>query len=212
MTGICISTVQVHSKKWLALALEQKGDKLVACTSSQTSLQEAENSLKGTLQRLKRLEDLDASFKSVSYLIHSGRLEDLDASFKSSRMDEIGHRLVQLSDGKGHPFSLEEISQKNWSPARLAISRQLLQVKKGNVLSYGGLATLCRSSPRGVGSVMRSNPVPWAIPCHRVIHSNGTLGKLGGTTSGTKEKARILQAEGVPFNSNGTVQRKVILK
>ena len=193
MTGICISTVQVHSKKWLALALEQKGDKLVACTSSQNSLQEAENSLKGTLQRLKRLEDLDASFKA-------------------SRMDEIGHRLVQLSDGKGHPFSLEEISQKNWSPARLAISRQLLQVKKGNVISYGGLATLCRSSPRGVGSVMRSNPVPWAIPCHRVIHSNGTLGKLGGTTSGTKEKARILQAEGVPFNSNGTVQRKVILK
>jgi len=193
MTGIGISTVQVHSKKWLALALEQIGDKLVACTSSQNSAQEAENSLKGSLQRLKRLKELDESFKS-------------------SRMDEIGNRLGQLSYGIGHPFSLEEISQKNWSPARLAISKQLLQVKKGNVISYGGLATLCRSSPRGVGSVMRSNPVPWAIPCHRVIHSNGTLGKLGGTTSGTKEKARILQAEGVPFNSNGTVQRKAILK
>ncbi len=192
MTTIGISTVQVHSKKWLALALEQKGDQLVACTSSRNSAQEAEISLKGTLQRLKRLRELDESFKS-------------------SRMEEIGHRLGQLSDGKGHPFSLEEISQKNWSPARLAISRKLLQVKKGNVISYGGLATLCRSSPRGVGSVMRSNPVPWAIPCHRVIHSDGTPGKLGGTTSGTKEKARILQAEGVPFNSNGTVQRKAIL-
>ena len=193
MTGICISTMQVHSKKWLAFALELKGDKLVACTSSPNSAQEAESSLKGALQRLERLRELDESFKS-------------------SRMDQIGNRLGQLSYGIGHPFSLEEISQKNWSPARLAISKQLLQVKKGNVISYGGLATLCRSSPRGVGSVMRSNPVPWAIPCHRVIHSNGTLGKLGGTTSGTKEKARILQAEGVPFNSNGTVQRKAILK
>ena len=193
MTGIGISTVQVHSKKWLALALEQKGDKLVACTSSQNSAKEAENSLKGTLQRLNRLKELDASFKSP-------------------RMDEIGNRLGQLSNGKGHPFSLEEISRKHWSPARLAISKQLLQVKKGNVISYGGLAKLCQSSPRGVGSVMRSNPVPWAIPCHRVIHSNGTLGKLGGTTSGTKEKARILQAEGVPFNSNGTVQRTAIQK
>ncbi|MFW9983315.1 MAG: hypothetical protein ACFFCB_01125, partial [Candidatus Odinarchaeota archaeon] len=121
MTGICFSTVQVHSKKWLALALEQEGDKLVACTSSQNSAQEAENSLKGTLQRLKRLTELDESFRS-------------------SRMDAIGHRLGQLSDGKGQPFSFEEISKKNWSPARLAISRQLLQVKKGNVISYGGLA------------------------------------------------------------------------
>jgi O-6-methylguanine DNA methyltransferase len=193
MTGICISTVQVHSKKWLALALEQKGDKLVACTSSQNSAQEAEISLKETLHRFKRLKELGKSFKS-------------------SRIDEIGYRLSQLSDGKGHPFDLEEISQRNWSPARLAISKQLLQVQRGNVISYGGLATLCKSSPRGVGSVMRSNPVPWAIPCHRVIHSDGTLGKLGGTTSGTKEKARILQAEGVPFNSNGTVQQKAIQK
>ncbi|MFX1300905.1 MAG: MGMT family protein [Promethearchaeota archaeon] len=193
MTRIGISTVQVHPNKWLALALEQKGDKLVACTSSQNSAHDAENSLKGTLRRLKRLKELDESFKS-------------------SRMDEIGNRLGKLSNGKGHPFSLEEISQKNWSPVRLSISKQLLQVKKGNVISYGGLAKLCQSSPRGVGSVMRSNPVPWAIPCHRVIHSNGTLGKLGGTTSGTKEKARILQAEGVPFKSNGTVQRTAIQK
>jgi O-6-methylguanine DNA methyltransferase len=184
--------VQVHSKKWLAFVLEQKGDKLVACTSSRNSAQEAENSLKGTLKRLKRLKEMDKSFKSP-------------------RIEEIGRRLGQLSDGKGHPFSLEEISQKNWSPARLEISRQLLQVKKGNVISYGGLATLCKSSPRGVGSVMRSNPVPWAIPCHRVIHSNGTLGKLGGTISGTIEKARILRAEGVPFNANGTIQQIAIL-
>ena len=193
MTGICISTVQVHQKKWLSLALEQNGNKLVACTSSQNSAQEAEASLKGTLRRLKRLKELDKSSKSF-------------------RIDEIGSRLGQLSDGKGHPFDLEEISLRNWSPARLAISKRLLQVPRGNVISYGGLATLSKSSPRGVGSVMRSNPVPWAIPCHRVIHFDGTLGKLGGTTSGTKEKARILQAEGVPFKSNGTVQRKAILK
>jgi O-6-methylguanine DNA methyltransferase len=193
MTGICISSVQVHSKKWLALALEQKGDRLVACTSSQNSAQEAENSLKGTIRRLKRLNEFDESFQS-------------------SRIAEIGQRLSPLSEGKGHPFSLDEISQRNWSPARLVISTRLLQVQRGNVISYGGLATLCRSSPRGVGSVMRSNPVPWAVPCHRVIHSDGTLGKLGGTISGTKEKARILQAEGVPFNSNGTVQQKAILE
>ena len=192
MTGICISTVQVHSKKWLALALEHKGNRLVACTSSQNSASEAETSLKNALRRLKRLHELDESLQSP-------------------RLNEIGQRLGQLSDGVGHPFSLDEISQKNWSPARLTISSKLLTLQKGNVISYGGLAKLCNSSPRGVGSVMRSNPVPWAVPCHRVIHSDGTLGKLGGTISGTKEKARILRAEGVPFTANGTVQRKAIL-
>ena len=191
MRGICLSTLQIYSTKWLSFALDEE-DKLVACTSSQNSAKDAETHLKGALRRLKRMNELNEGYQSL-------------------RMPEIGQRLIQLSNGKGDAFSLAEISQKNWSPARLTISSQLLHVQRGKVISYGGLAKLSSSSPRGVGSVMRSNPVPWAIPCHRVIHSNGELGKLGGTVSGTKEKVRILHAEGVLFNADGTVQQKAIV-
>ncbi len=192
MTPINIGIMQIKPDRWLAFAVEKGTDNLVACTSSPIAAQNAETSLKNALRRLKRFDDYDESYRLP-------------------QSSEIGQRLGQLMQGKGQPFDLKGISQTNWSPARLNISKQLLQVPKGKVISYGGLARLTNSSPRGVGSVMRSNPVPWAVPCHRVIHSDGRLGKLGGTISGTKEKARILQAEGVLFNKDGTVSQKVLV-
>lgn len=173
--------------------MEAGSEKLVACTSSEHSEEEAKRSLMGALHRLKRLSEVDETLKSLA-------------------APQIGTRLTALFKGKGDSFSLDEISVKNWSSARLTVSKRLLQVPRGRVVSYGGLAQRCNSSPRGVGSVMRSNPVPWAVPCHRVIHSDGRLGKLGGTVSGTKEKARILRAEGVLFNSDGTVNLKSFVK
>jgi O-6-methylguanine DNA methyltransferase len=191
MTAISIGIVQVEPSRWIALALEIDTSALVACTSSNQSAEGAMMNLKDALLRLKRFNELDEAHKIP-------------------KIAQIGSRLAELLQGDGQPFSLNEISLKNWSSARLAISKQLLQVPRGKVISYGELAKQSNSSPRGVGSVMRSNPVPWAIPCHRVIHSDGRLGKLGGTISGTKEKARILRAEGVLFNSNGTVNQQSV--
>ncbi len=174
------------------MALEKSSGALVACTSSTQSPDDANRSLQNALLRLKRLDELDATLQLPN-------------------TSQVSHRLVELLRGEGQPFSLNEISQTNWSSARHVISEQLLQVPRGMVISYGELAKRSNSSPRGVGSVMRSNPVPWAIPCHRVIHSDGRLGKLGGSTSGTVEKARILRAEGVLFNSDGTVPHSLIV-
>ena len=186
-----MATLRIDPNRWLALALDEKDNKLVACTSNKTE-QETVLGLKGALRRLKRLPELDET-------IHS------------THISQSAQKLSQLIEGKEHPFAFHEISMIGWSKPRVEISRQLIQVPKGKVISYGGLAKLANSSARGVGSVMRTNPVPWAIPCHRVIHSDGQLGKLGGTVAGTKEKARILQAEGVPFNANGRVNEKAIL-
>lgn len=191
MTNIGITTLRVDPNRWLALALDVNDNKLVACTSTKTE-QEAVSNLKGALRRLNRLHELNESVQSP-------------------HISRVAQKLSLLIQGKEQPFAFHEISMIGWSKSRIEISRQLLQVPKGRVISYGGLAKLANSSPRGVGSVMRTNPVPWAVPCHRVIHSDGQLGKLGGTVSGTKEKARILQAEGVPFTANGRVNEKAIL-
>lgn len=193
MKAVSIGSIQVSPSRWIIYAVEAASAKLVACTSSEQSEEEGKRRLMGALHRLKRLREVDEPAQLLA-------------------APQIGTRLAALLDGKGDPFSLDEISVKNWSSARLAISKRLLQVPRGKVVSYGALAQQNNSSPRGVGSVMRSNPVPWAIPCHRVIHSDGRLGKLGGTVSGTKEKARILRAEGVLFNSEGTVNPKSFVK
>jgi O-6-methylguanine DNA methyltransferase len=195
MNAVGIGSLKVASSRWIALAVEMNRGTLVACTSSEQSEEEARKSLRNALHRLKRISEIDDTEQSVT-------------------ISKMGTRLAKLFEGTGRPFSLTEISRRNWSSARLRVSKKLLEVPRGKVISYGNLAEQTNSSPRGVGSIMRSNPVPWAVPCHRVIHSDGRLGKLGGTVSGTKEKARILRAEGVLFNSEEVVNPKsmVILK
>jgi O-6-methylguanine DNA methyltransferase len=45
---------------------------------------------------------------------------------------------------------------------------------------------------RAVGQVLKHNPYPLIIPCHRVIKSNGSL---GGYTLGKKIKRALLKLE-----------------
>ena len=71
------------------------------------------------------------------------------------------------------------------------------QVPFGQTISYGQLAALAGSKNafRAVGSAMRRNPLQLIIPCHRVINSNGVMGKYGGGER-NKVKLWLLEHEG----------------
>jgi methylated-DNA-[protein]-cysteine S-methyltransferase len=76
------------------------------------------------------------------------------------------------------------------------------EVPWGETVAYGELAAMVGrpGAARAVGSIMRRNPVPFVIPCHRVVGANGRLGGYGGglTTGGSLEIKRWLLAhEGV---------------
>ena len=72
----------------------------------------------------------------------------------------------------------------------------------GEVRSYGwGARELGKpGAARGVGQALARNPVPVIIPCHRVIHSNGTPGGFAGKMSFVETKLRLLSLEGYRFN------------
>ena len=55
----------------------------------------------------------------------------------------------------------------------------LKNIPLGTFISYRGLAEQSGHPKafRAVGSVMNKNPFPLIIPCHRVIHSNGSIGE-----------------------------------
>lgn len=87
-----------------------------------------------------------------------------------------------------------------------AVLRLLLEVPRGKVTTYGGIAKALakrttRWSPkaaRAVGTAMKNNPCAPKIPCHRVIKSDGSLGNfMGGAPEGAKRKRVILEREGV---------------
>lgn len=69
-------------------------------------------------------------------------------------------------------------------------------IPKGTTMTYAEVATKAGNpkAARAVANVMAANYDP-AVPCHRVIRSDGSLG--GYNRGGTDKKRAILQSEGV---------------
>lgn len=80
----------------------------------------------------------------------------------------------------------------------------LKNVRFGNVVSYKGLAILAGypNAARAVGTIMAKNRIPLIFPCHRVIKSNGEVGKYGG---GESLKKFLLEIEGVVIKGDKVI-------
>lgn len=69
-------------------------------------------------------------------------------------------------------------------------------IPKGQVMTYKEVAAAAgnEQASRAVANIMAAN-YDVAVPCHRVIRTDGGLG--GYNRGGIKAKAKLLQAEGV---------------
>ncbi len=74
------------------------------------------------------------------------------------------------------------------------VYRALLSVPPAVTVSYGTLAELAGypRAARAVGNAMAANPIPVVIPCHRVVRSDGSLGRYGKDPAW---KPRLLEHE-----------------
>ncbi len=72
------------------------------------------------------------------------------------------------------------------------------KIPKGDVMTYKQVAIKAGrpKAARAVGNILNKNYDP-AIPCHRVIRSDG---KLGGYNRSKDQKYRILKQEGYETN------------
>jgi methylated-DNA-[protein]-cysteine S-methyltransferase len=107
-------------------------------------------------------------------------VRELEAYFK-------GERLSWRSDEV-------DLGEESMTPFALRTVEALLTVPAGYTVSYGGLAHMAGypRAARAVGSVMAQNPIPIVVPCHRVIRSDGNLGRYGADSSW---KERLLAHE-----------------
>lgn len=89
----------------------------------------------------------------------------------------------------------------NISPFQRKVYLALLEVPRGQTISYKELGERigCRS-PQAIGQALRRNPFAPAVPCHRVISSDGSLGGFHGQREGEmiERKRRLLQEERLP--------------
>lgn len=92
----------------------------------------------------------------------------------------------RLPIGDGTPFQ-----QRVWLKSR--------EIDPGETRTYGWIATQLRLRPvhcRAIGNALRSNPLPIAVPCHRVVSASGLGGYAGKVTGALVDiKCRLLAFE-----------------
>jgi len=63
----------------------------------------------------------------------------------------------------------------------VSVINSLIKTRPGESTTYSDLAKKINSKAfRAVGSVLRNNPLPLIIPCHRVIKKDGKIGGFMG--------------------------------
>lgn len=83
----------------------------------------------------------------------------------------------------------------------------LRKIPRGKVTSYGFLAKQIGVHPRLIGRILHHNTDPDNNPCHRVIHTDGSL--AGGYVFGGLDiQKHLLEAEGVKFNNQQKAEVK----
>lgn len=72
--------------------------------------------------------------------------------------------------------------------------KALLQIHKGETTSYTQIAQIIGrpKAVRAVASAIGKNPVSWIIPCHRILHKDGSL---SGYRWNAKRKQQLLKWE-----------------
>jgi methylated-DNA-[protein]-cysteine S-methyltransferase len=71
------------------------------------------------------------------------------------------------------------------------------RIPRGKVMTYRDVAKALDSNGyRAVGNALNKNPYAPAVPCHRVVGSDGSLTGFAG---GLAKKRKLLEQEGVPF-------------
>ncbi|MDE1892289.1 MAG: MGMT family protein [Betaproteobacteria bacterium] len=74
----------------------------------------------------------------------------------------------------------------------------ILTIPVGSVKTYQVIAQEIRHTRavRAVGTACGANPLPFIVPCHRVV---GSSGKLGGFGLGIEFKRELLAKEGITY-------------
>lgn len=81
------------------------------------------------------------------------------------------------------------------TPFAKRVYKAVSGIPLGEVRTYKWVARKAGSpgAARAVGRIMKNNPYPLAIPCHRVVRSDGDIGDYA--FGGRKQKKAILDLE-----------------
>lgn len=94
------------------------------------------------------------------------------------------------------------------TPFQEAVLRKAAEIPRGEVRPYGWVAAEIGhpGAERAVGNALAANPVPLAVPCHRVVRADGRLGRY--SLGADHNKRLLLAAEGLDIEAHERLAAK----
>lgn len=122
---------------------------------------------------------------------HTGRPISRAATLPPRLQRAIARRLA------GDRRARIDLDLRGATSFEVAVWRKALEIPRGEVRPYGWVAAEIGhpKAVRAVGTALAHNPIPLVVPCHRVVRSDGTIGRY--SLGGAENKRRILEAEGL---------------
>jgi methylated-DNA-[protein]-cysteine S-methyltransferase len=110
-----------------------------------------------------------------------------------ARLDPARRQLDEYFGGGRTAFELP----LDWSLSRgfrARVLHAIAAIPYGSTGTYRSVATAAGTpnAVRAAGSACATNPIPIIVPCHRVVRSDGTMGRYGG---GEAAKRTLLEHE-----------------
>ena len=133
-------------------------------------------------ERAKLLRDLEQAFPRTSLIPDQASLAGTIAK-AAALVDAPEQRCELALDLRG-------------SPLELAVWEALIAIPPGQTRSYGAIARNLNvaASAQDVGAACAANRIAVAVPCHRVVKSDGSI---SGYRWGVGRKRRLINREGV---------------
>ena len=110
----------------------------------------------------------------------------------SKNLKKFKNNLINFLNKKKNIFESDFSIEGNATQKK--VWKELTRIKPGKTKSYGEIAKKFKLSPRHVGKICGQNKIVIAIPCHRVVRSDGSMGGFS-SRGGIILKKKILDFE-----------------
>jgi len=110
----------------------------------------------------------------------------------SKNLKRFRNNLINFLNRKNNAFESDFLIKGNIIQKQ--VWKELTRIKLGKTKSYGEIAKKFKLSPRHVGKICGQNKIVIAIPCHRVVRSDGSMGGFS-SRGGIILKKKILDFE-----------------
>ena len=120
----------------------------------------------------------------------------------------LARRLRDYAAGAPDDFRDVELELAHLTPFQRRIVHACRAIGYGQTCSYGELAAAAGSAraARAVGNTMAANRFALVVPCHRVTHRGGDVGRLSGAAR-LRKRLRLLELQVASRSAVGEASR-----